>query len=135
MLKNSDNLDETKDESQRLEAALAVNKPLATAYYLKEEMRLLWSRESVEDCHKFLGKWVAKAMASGIKYLVKFAKTLLRHRFGIFNYYKYRISSGPLEGLNNKIKVLKRMAYGYRDLEFFKLKIYDIHNKKYELIG
>jgi transposase len=60
---------------------------------------------------------------------------LLKHRFGIFNWYKYRISSGPLEGLNNKIKVLKRMAYGFRDKQFFKLKIYAIHKVKYEIIG
>jgi transposase len=89
----------------------------------------------LENCHEFLEQWVAKAWASGINQLVKLANTLIKHSFGIFNWYKFKISSGPLEGINNKIKVLKRMAYGFRDKEFFKLKIYDIHKNKYELIG
>jgi transposase len=135
LLKNNDNLNESKNEFDRLEAALSVNKPLATAYYLKEELRWLWLQDSIISCEKFLGQWVAKAIASGIKELQKFAKTLLKHRFGIFNWYKFKISSGPLEGLNNKIKVMKRKAYGFRDIEFFKLKIYDIHNAKHQLIG
>jgi transposase len=135
LLKNNDNLNESKNEFDRLEAALSVNKPLATAYYLKEELRWLWLQDSMISCEKFLGQWVAKAIASGIKELQKFANTLLKHRFGIFNWYKFKISSGPLEGLNNKIKVMKRKAYGFRDIEFFKLKIYDIHNAKHQLIG
>ncbi|MCP3940012.1 MAG: transposase, partial [bacterium] len=44
-------------------------------------------------------------------------------------------STGPLEGTNNKIKTMKRQAYGYRDFEFFKLKLFDLHRKKYALIG
>jgi transposase len=135
LLKNYDNLSIEKNEHQRLEDALKINKPLATAYYLKEELKLLWLQDDLTKCQKFLGQWVAKAIASGIKELNKFAKTLLKHRFGIFNWYKFKISSGPLEGLNNKIKVMKRKAYGFRDIEFFKLKIYAIHNTKYALIG
>jgi transposase len=67
--------------------------------------------------------------------LMKFAKTLAAHRSGILAYYDYRISSGPLEGTNNKIKTMKRMAYGFRDMEFFKLKIMAIHESKYALVG
>ena len=102
-------------------------------YYLKEELKQIWLQDSKESCQKFLGKWVAKAIASGIKILQKFAQTLLRHRYGIFNYYDYKISTGPLEGMNNKIKVLKRKAYGYRDKEFFKLCIFDISRNKYPI--
>lgn len=53
---------------------------------------------------------------------------LMAYRRGILNLYNARISTGPLEGLNNKIKVLKRRAYGYRDQEFFKLKILALHD-------
>ena len=67
--------------------------------------------------------------------LIKFAKTLAAFRSGILSYYDYRISSAPLEGTNNKIKTMKRMAYGFRDLEFFKLKIMAIHESKYALVG
>ena len=49
------------------------------------------------------------------------------HRPGLIDYFKHRISTGPLEGLNNKIKVLKRRAFGFRDMEYFKLNLYFIH--------
>ena len=59
--------------------------------------------------------------------LKSFAKTLRDHREGILAYYNFRISTGPLEGTNNKIKTMKREAYGYRDEEFFTLKIFAAH--------
>ena len=57
------------------------------------------------------------------------------HRTGILAYYDYPISTAPLEGTNNKIKTMKRQAYGFRDLEFFKLKIMAVHGSKYALVG
>jgi len=60
---------------------------------------------------------------------------LTKYRFGILNWYDHHISSGPLEGINNKIKTLKRQAYGFRDLAFFKLRILAIHQAKYALTG
>ena len=67
--------------------------------------------------------------------LINFAKTLRLHQEGILNYYSYRISTGPLEGTNNKIKTMKRQAYGFRDREFFKLKILGIHETRFALVG
>jgi transposase len=135
LLKNNSNLNEKKNEKQRLEEALNLNKPLATAYYLKEELRLLWNENTVDKAKKCLGNWCKKAYASGIAILKKMANTLLLHRTGIFNFFHHRISTGPLEGTNNKIKVLKRKMYGFRDFEFFKLKIYDLHNHSIVLKG
>lgn len=132
---NYKDIKDNEDAKAKLESALEVNKSLAIAYYLKEELKLLWQQENVDGCKLMLGQWVAKAMASGIRELQMFAKSLLGHRSGIFNWYDYRISSGPLEGFNNKIKVMKRIAYGYRDHTFFKLKIYALHNTKYVLVG
>jgi transposase len=57
------------------------------------------------------------------------------HRTGLLNYHRCPISTGPLEGVNNKIKTLQRQAYGYRDEEFFRLHIYFIHLAKYVLLG
>ncbi len=128
LLKHHHNLNEKYDEKERLERAIAINKPLATAYYLKEELGLFWGQKSLDQAKKFFGQWIAKAIASGINKLKKFADTLLSHRDGIFNWYQHKISTGPLEGLNNKIKVLKRTAYGYRDMDYFKLKIYALHS-------
>lgn len=135
LLKNGPNLNEDKNEKQKLEEALSLNKPLAIAYYLKEELRLLWQKKTIDGAKKFLGKWCKMAYASGVKILHKMANTLLSHRTGIFNYFYHRISTGPLEGTNNKIKVLKRKMYGFRDFEFFKLKIFDLHNHKFDLKG
>jgi transposase len=67
--------------------------------------------------------------------LGQMANTLDKHRTGLLAYYDYPISTGPLEGTNNKIKTMKRQAYGFRDHEFFKLKILAIHETKYALVG
>lgn len=74
-------------------------------------------------------------MASGVRMLTNFAKTLAAHRTGILAYYDSHISTGPLERTNNKIKTMKRQAYGFRDQEFFKLKILALHETKYALVG
>jgi transposase len=57
------------------------------------------------------------------------------HRAGLLAYFRHRISTGPLEGLNNKIKVLKRQAYGFRDMAFFKLRLYFLHETPLMLPG
>ncbi len=67
--------------------------------------------------------------------LKKFAATIGTYHTGLLSYYDYPISTGPLEGTNNKIKTMKRQAYGFRDIQFFKLKIMAIHEAKYALVG
>ena len=135
LLKNPENLDADSNELERLEEALRVNKPLALAYYLKEDLRQIWSQPDKRTARRVLCDWLARARASGVRMLVKFADTLEEHQEGILNYYHYPISTGPLEGTNNKIKTMKRQAYGFRDHEFFKLKILGIHETKYALVG
>ena len=135
LLKNPENLDSAKDEVKRLEEALALNKPLATAYYMKEDLRRFWEQPGKRFATSFLDGWIRRAEASGVKMLQQMAKTLAAHRSGLLAYYDAMITSGPMEGTNNKIKTMKRQAYGFRDLEFFKLKILAIHETKYALIG
>ena len=143
ILKNSENLTEEKDqgrfrgrsERERLEEALRMNQPLATAYSMKEEFRQFRTQDNVEAATRFLDDWCRRAEASKISVLVKMAGTFRMHRSGLLNYHRCPISSGPLEGLNNKIKTLQRQAYGYRDREFFELRIYAIHLAKYALLG
>lgn len=135
LLKVPQNLDEDRNEHQRLRAALELNEPLAVAYYLKEDLRQIWEQKGKRAAGKFLTDWCRRATASGIRVLQTMAKTLHQHRAGILAWYNHRISTGPLEGLNNKIKTLKRQAYGFVDLEYFKLKIYALHLAKFELIG
>ena len=135
ILKNPENLDETKGERTRLEEALRINQPLATAYYMKEEFRHFWEQESLAEATRFLDDWCRRAEASTVSVLKKMASTFLMHRTGLLNYHRCPISTGPLEGVNNKIKTLQRQAYGYRDHEFFQLRIYSIHLAKYVLLG
>jgi transposase len=135
LLKAQENLDKKKDEKSRLEEALALNKSLATAYYLKEDLRQFWEQPGKKFATLFLDGWIKRAEASGIKMLQQMAKTLASHRSGLLAYYDAMITSGPMEGTNNKIKTMKRQAYGFRDKEFFKLKILAIHETRYELVG
>jgi transposase len=136
LLKAPENLDDSRNERQRLQEALRINQPLALAYLLKEDLRTqLWGQPSKADAERFLYDWCHRAENSGIRFLIQFANLLLGYRTGILNYYHHPISTGPLEGLNNKIKTMKRQAYGYRDPEFFKLKILALHEAKYALVG
>ena len=135
LLKNPENLDDKHNERQRLQDALRINQPLATAYYMKEDLRQFWQQPGKRSAGRFLDGWIARAQASGVAMLQKFAKTLQLHRTGLLAWYDHPISTGPLEGTNNKIKTMQRQAYGYRDQEFFRLKIYAIHEATYALVG
>ena len=76
LLKNPENLNPDKNETQRLQQALEVNKPLAAAYYMKEELRQLWKQPSKWHAANFLNAWILKAKASNIVFLDHFADTL-----------------------------------------------------------
>lgn len=135
LLKNPENLDAERNELERLEEALRLNRPLAIAYYLKEDLRQIWSQPNKRTARRVLRDWLVRARASGVRMLIKFADTLEEYQEGILAYYNYPISTGPLEGTNNKIKTMQRQAYGFRDREFLKLKILGIHETKYALVG
>lgn len=135
LLKHRDHLDDSKNERTRLMNGLALNQPLLTAYYLKADLSQLWQQPDKAAAERFLKSWCNRARESGIKVLMTMAKTLQTHRTGILNWYDFPISSGPLEGINNKIGALQRMAYGYRDPEYFILKLHALHCAKFALIG
>lgn len=140
LLKNEENINDqpkngqSKSEADKLEEALAINMPLAKAYYLKDELKQIWQKNNYKEASKALDQWIEKAETTKLVPLKKFCNLLRGHRSGILNWYKHPISTGPLEGFNNKIKVLKRKAYGYRDDEYFELKILSLHVNRYELL-
>ena len=103
----------------RLENALEMNAPLMKGYYLKESLREIWMQVTKEQAQQVLMNWVEQAQDSKVPLLQKFAMTLMAHRSGILSWYDHHISTGKLEGINNKIKTMKRQAYGYRDEKFF----------------
>lgn len=135
LLKNPENLDDRRNERQRLEDALRLNHPLACAYYMKEDLRRSWKQPDKPSAQRFLDDWTARAEVSGIRMLQKFARTIQHHRHGLLAWYDHPISTGPLEGTNNKIRTMQRQAYGYRDQEFFMLKIHALHCNNYASAG
>jgi len=135
LLKNPENLDQDRNERQRLQQALALNLPLTIAYYLKEDLRQICSQPNKRTARRVLRDWQARARATDIRILLQFADTLAQHEEGILAYYDYPISTGPLEGTNTKIQAMKRQAFGFRDREFYKLKILGIHETKHALVG
>jgi transposase len=135
LLKNPENLNSTRAEPDRLKQALKLNRPLAAAYYMKEDLRQTWKQPNKKTAKDFLIDWIYRAGSSMVPMLAKMARTVATHFKGILAYYDYPISTGPLEGTNNKINTMKRQAYGFRDNEFFKLKIMALHQAKYVLSG
>ena len=137
LLKNPENLtqNDTIDERARLQEALKRNESLAIAYDLKDELRLFWKQSSKHAAEKFLKDWCRRADASGIRQLQTMAKTLPAHRTGLLNWYDEPISTGPLEGINNKIGALQRRAYGFRNYEHLKLRLLTLHHTRFTLKG
>lgn len=135
LVKHAEDLDPQRNEPQRLKEALKLNESLSAAYILKEDFAQVWMQPTQTSGRLVLHRWIATAESSGIRQLMKFARTLQIHREGILNWYDHPISTGPLEGTNNKIKLLQRQAYGYRDLPFFKLKLLALHNSQNALVG
>jgi transposase len=132
-LKGREKLDE--DARLKLDRLLSVNQTLSTAYILKEELRESWNCATEAQAHTYLSQWCQKAYASGVRQLRKFVNTLRAHWSGLINYFAHPISTGVVEGINNKINLIKRKAYGYRDIDYFIAKIYNAHRSQMEIIG
>jgi transposase len=92
---------------------------------LKEDLKRLWQYKYSRWAHKALVRWCMLAFQSGIEPLIDFVKTLIRNAYGIINHCMYPIHTGRLEGIDNKIKVIKHKAYGFHDMEYFSLVIKD----------
>lgn len=128
LLSNYEKLDPKKKNS--LECLFEINSPIALAHAMKEQIRLFWNKMSVKEGAQFLGWWIIDSIDSGIRELQKVGRTLLRHGMDLLNYFKHPISNGKTEGINNKIKTMKRQAYGFRDIEYFKLRLYYLHKTR-----
>tara|TARA_B100000315_G_scaffold182509_1_gene171394 strand:+ start:244 stop:1449 length:1206 start_codon:yes stop_codon:yes gene_type:complete len=126
LLKTKDKLPD--DQRLHLATILNINYNLNLAYILKDDFRQLWKCPNRKEARNHLNTWIKKARDSKIPKLIQFAKKLSRHTDGILNYFNVSITTALVEGINNKIKVLKRKMYGFRNIFYFALKIYDLHN-------
>lgn len=123
LLSHRENL--TTDGRRSLKTLLAANKRLNTAYILKEEFGQLWDYQSEAWARKFFDNWKASLKWQRLKPYEKFAKMIERHWDGIAVFCKpeNKVALGFVEGLNNKIRVIQRRAYGLRDEEYLRLKV------------
>ena len=123
LLSRRENL--TQEGRQSLKMLLAANKRLNTAYLLKESFGQLWDYEREGWAWRFFENWRASLKWQRLEPYEKFAQMIDRHWDGIAAYCKpeNKVSLGFVEGLNNKIRVIQRRAYGLRDEEYLRLKI------------
>jgi len=120
-LKNWGNLAE--DQQIRLNEILVMNERLNTLYWLKDLLRHIWSYHRPGWAGKMIDEWCSVARQDGHPKLVRFARRLDYFRYGILNHCQYPMHTSRIEGVNNKIKVIKRVGYGYHDSEYFALKV------------
>ena len=123
LLSHRENL--TTDGRRSLKTLLAANKRLNTAYLLKESFGQLWDYEREAWARRFFENWRASLKWQRLDPYEKFAQMIDRHWDGIAAYCRpeNKVSLGFVEGLNNKIRVIQRRAYGLRDEEYLRLKI------------
>lgn len=121
LLRNRENVKPA--DRVRLDELLKANRKLMTVYLLKDDLKHLWDYTYPAAARRFWEQWYSRAIRSRIEPLKKFAKNLKQRLDGIIAHCRWPLHTSLLEGINNKIKVIKRMAYGYRDDEYFFLKI------------
>ena len=135
LLRNRSEVDLDPDAKARLDQLLLANQTLHKVYLLKEDLRLLWEQPTQLHASWMLHHWLQAAAELGLRPLTRLCKTLQAAQDRILSYYLCPISTGPLEGINTKIRVLNRRSYGHRDLEFLALRILFIHDTKFSLSG
>ena len=102
---------------------------MATAYYLYEDIDQIWMQKNKEEALGQLEYWCRQAQESKLYYFKKVATSLMARRTGISAWYDYKISNARVEGINNKIKMIKRRAYGFRDEKYFELILLGLYDE------
>ena len=133
LTKDKDIFDDEK--KKRLDNILETNTPIFHAYYLREDLDQIWMQDSKEEAERQLAYWCERARETKLKPFIKVANTLMARRTGILAWYDAPVTNAMLEGINNKIKVMKRRAYGYRDDEYFTLLLLGLHDKTNAIRG
>lgn len=121
LLRNRDNL--SAQQGVQLRELLAANQSLLTVYLLRDSLKRLWRYRRQGWADKAWAQWYQQAHDSGIEALMRFADKLKPYLHGIVSRCRYPLNTSVVEGINNTIKVIKRRAYGYRDQDYFFLKI------------
>lgn len=112
-------------QKQDLKNLMSTNEPLYKAYLLKEQILSIFedTKSSFDQIKKRLNSWIDNIRNNEIKEFYGVVKTIGNHFEGILNYFRYGMTNAIAEGFNTKINILKRRAFGFRDVEYFMLKI------------
>ena len=121
LLRNRDNV--PAEQAVKLDELLAANHALLTVYLLQDELKRLWRYRHAGWAHRAWLDWKRRALDSGLEPLKVFVRRLEPYLPGILAHCRWPLGTNLVEGINNKIKVIKRVAYGYRDDAYFFLKI------------
>lgn len=111
------------EDVESLDVLIQQNNPLYVAYLMKEQGLDVFDEEDPINGIARLNKWIDNVILTGIEEFSSVIETIKNYLYGIVNYFKYKLTNAASEGFNTKITVIKRRAYGFRDLEYFKLKI------------
>jgi transposase len=122
LLKNKRNI-RKKNHREHLKQLLSLNETINTVLILKDTLKCIWQYRSRTWARKALDEWCLLAKTLSHPDVNKFVNMLQRYSYGILNHCDYQIHTSKLEGVNNKIKVIKRKAYGFLDERYFTLKI------------
>lgn len=122
LARNPENVTRPEDQI-RLRELLANNRALFVVYVMKDDLKALWTYRHSGYAERFWKQWYSRAMHSRIAPLKTFARNLKGYLPGILSHCRWPLGTNLVKGINNKIKVIKRIAYGFRDDDYFFLKI------------
>jgi transposase len=121
ILRRRKNLED--DQKETVENLKQINAKLYEAYLIKEQILDIFDESDPLVAMRRIIIWIANVREAGLTAFEAVINTILNYLYGIMNYFRYKVTNAGAEAVNNKINVIKRMAYGFHDIEYFKLKI------------
>ena len=121
------------DQKQQVNAMLYVSPTLSTAHFYKEDFLKILDCNDRNSAKSALSEWINSACECGIERFQKCAQTMINWMTGILNSFSTPVTNGFTEGCNNKIKVLKRIAYGYQNFDIFRNRILHIFSNQFSI--
>ncbi|MDG6225627.1 MAG: transposase, partial [Candidatus Thermoplasmatota archaeon] len=112
------------NQIETLDEIMSYNDNLYRAYLMKEHIADIFDEEDVNESMRRLQSWKRNVIDTALKPLIKVMNMISNYEYGVRNYFKHKITNAGSEGINTKINIIKRKAYGYADLDYFMLKIF-----------
>ena len=121
-MKNTENRDKPEDK-EHLDRLLTLNEPIVKVMILTDTLKLIWEYTGREEARRQIDEWCVMAQSVHHPSVEACVRRIQRYDYGILNQCEYPIHTRILEGINNKIKLIKRKSYGFHDDRYFSLKV------------